>query len=67
MVELTKREQVLALARRGRTNKEIGYDLGIAHSTVRVLMGRICEKHAARGREDLLEALSRQLALPSVA
>lgn len=68
MADLTRREgQVLALAQRGKSNKEIASELGIAHSTVRVLMARTCAKHKAEGRDDLLALLARQLALPSVA
>jgi DNA-binding NarL/FixJ family response regulator len=43
--ELTEREQqVLTLIETGRTRKEVAFDLGIAHSTVRVLLGRAVRK-----------------------
>ncbi len=50
---LSKRErQVVALATLGRTNKMIAYELGLAHSTVRVLMARASAKlHTASRRE----------------
>jgi DNA-binding NarL/FixJ family response regulator len=37
-----REQQVVALATLGRTNKFIAYELGLAHSTVRVLMARAC-------------------------
>ncbi|HVW28815.1 MAG TPA: helix-turn-helix transcriptional regulator [Polyangiaceae bacterium] len=53
--ELSVRErQVLASAALGRTNKEIGYELGIGHSTVRVFLARAAEKLNARTRDELL-------------
>ncbi len=59
---LSERErQVVALAALGRSNKLIAYELGLAHSTVRVLMARACVKLGtptrsqlvARGKADL--------------
>jgi DNA-binding CsgD family transcriptional regulator len=56
MAPLTTREtQVVSLAERGRSNKEIAYELGLAHSTVRVLLGRAVAKFGVRTREGLLE------------
>jgi DNA-binding CsgD family transcriptional regulator len=54
--ELSARErQVLANAALGRSNKEIAYALGLAHSTVRVLMGRAATKLRATSRRELME------------
>jgi DNA-binding CsgD family transcriptional regulator len=54
---LTDRErQVLGFARLGHTNKLIAYDLGIADSTVRVLIARAAAKMGVRTREELIEA-----------
>jgi DNA-binding CsgD family transcriptional regulator len=53
---LTDRErQVVLRALRGGANKEIAYDLGLAHSTVRVFMARAALKLGAANREDLLQ------------
>jgi two-component system, LuxR family, response regulator FixJ len=53
---LTARErQVVALALNGVDNKVIAYDLGLAHSTVRVLIARAALKLGARSRHELLE------------
>jgi DNA-binding CsgD family transcriptional regulator len=52
---LTEREQeVVALAAMGHHNKLIAYNLGISHSTVRVLSSRAAEKLGAASREDLI-------------
>jgi DNA-binding CsgD family transcriptional regulator len=52
---LSRRErEVVTLAIDGRTNKEIACDLGLANSTVRVLLMRACAKIGARSRADLL-------------
>jgi DNA-binding CsgD family transcriptional regulator len=52
---LTEREQeVVALAAMGHHNKLIAYNLGISHSTVRVLMARAAGKLGARSRDELL-------------
>jgi len=60
--ELSARErQVLANAALGRSNKEIAYALGLAPSTVRVLLTRAARKLGASSRAELLqrfEALS---------
>lgn len=52
---LSAREQhVVALAALGRSNKLIAYELGLAQSTIRVLMARAAAKLHARTREELL-------------
>lgn len=54
---LTLRErQVVAYAALGHDNKVIAYDLGIAHSTVRVLMARAAAKFGVQNREQLIAA-----------
>lgn len=59
---LTERErQVVALAAMGHSNKVIAYDLGIATSTVGVLMSRALRRLGLRSRRQL-----RELALPPV-
>jgi DNA-binding CsgD family transcriptional regulator len=51
---LTQRErQVVALARMGQSNKAIAYDLGIATSTVGVLVSRALQRLGLRSRRDL--------------
>jgi len=55
---LSQRErEVAALAALHRSNKVIAYELGIAHSTVRVLLKRACEKLGVQSREELIEKL----------
>jgi DNA-binding CsgD family transcriptional regulator len=52
---LTERErQVVAWAQRGHHNKVIAHELGISHSTVRVLLARAAKRLAVRTRQDLL-------------
>ncbi len=54
---LSERErQVVALAALGHANKMIAYELGIAISTVGVLLGRAARKFGATKRAALLEA-----------
>jgi DNA-binding CsgD family transcriptional regulator len=54
---LTERErQAVERAAAGATNKEVAYDLHIAHATVRVLMHRAARKLGARRRSELLNA-----------
>jgi DNA-binding CsgD family transcriptional regulator len=54
---LTVRErQVVALAAIGRANKEIAYELGIATSTVGVLLARASSRLGVRSRRDLVAA-----------
>ena len=53
--DLTEREkQVVASAAFGRSNKEIAYELGISHSTARVLLARGCARLGVASREELL-------------
>ena len=53
---LTPRErQIVLLAARGHSNKLIGYELGIATSTVGVLLGRAAERLGVRSRKALLD------------
>ena len=53
---LSERElQVVTLAAHGRPNKLIAYELGLAHSTIRVLLARAAQKLGARSRAELLE------------
>ena len=53
---LTERErEVVTRAARGCANKEIAYDLGLAHSTVRVLMARAAVKLGTRTRDQLVD------------
>jgi DNA-binding CsgD family transcriptional regulator len=55
MQALTERErQIVGYAQLGHHNKLIAYELGIAHSTVRVLLSRAAAKLGARTREELL-------------
>ena len=52
---LTEREhQIVALAVLGLHNKLIAYNLGISHSTVRVLMARAARRLGASCREELI-------------
>jgi DNA-binding CsgD family transcriptional regulator len=55
---LSARErQVVSLAVLGRSNKLISYELGLAHSTVRVLVARACAKLAVSSRAELVSRL----------
>lgn len=52
---LSARErQVLGCLAMGHSDKVIAYELGLSHSTVRVLVARARGKLGARGREDLI-------------
>jgi DNA-binding CsgD family transcriptional regulator len=52
---LPRRErQVVAAAAAGRTNKLIAYELGLAHSTVRVLLARAARRFGAKSRRELV-------------
>lgn len=53
----TREAQVAALARLGRSNKEIAYELGLSASTVRVLMARATRKLGVRTRSELIKQL----------
>jgi DNA-binding CsgD family transcriptional regulator len=60
---LTVRErQVVALAAMGRANKEIAYELGIATSTVGVLLARAASRLGVRTRRDLVAAFLKRSA-----
>jgi DNA-binding NarL/FixJ family response regulator len=51
---LTEREQqVVVSAASGKTNKEVAYELGISHSTTRVLLSRACARLGVRTRAEL--------------
>ncbi len=53
---LSARErQVVGLSLRGLHDKAVAHELGLAHSTVRVLMRRAIVKCGALSRRDLLE------------
>jgi DNA-binding CsgD family transcriptional regulator len=55
---LSDRErQVLGYARLGHHNKLIAYELGLADSTVRVLMSRAMAKLGVHSRDELLKAI----------
>jgi two-component system response regulator FixJ len=57
--QLTKRErEVVQRAQLGHDNKSIAYDLGIAHSTVRVLVARAEIKLGVSTRQELLRQAS---------
>lgn len=60
-VALSEREkQVIALASMGHHNKLIAYNLGISHSTVRVLLARAARKLGVGTREDLIRVCARE-------
>lgn len=53
---LSPRErQVASLAELGHSNKLIAYQLGLAHSTVRVLLGRAAAKMGVRTRSEVVD------------
>jgi DNA-binding CsgD family transcriptional regulator len=53
---LTEREQqVVVSAALGKSGKEIAYDLGISHATVRVLLARASSRLGATSTEQLLQ------------
>lgn len=57
---LTERErQIVALAAMGHANKAIAYDLGIATSTVGVLLSRALRRLGLRSRRELRSVLTR--------
>ena len=65
----TPRErQVVGYAALGHDNKVIAYDLGIAHSTVKVLMARAAQKLGVGTRAELIAAyLSERASSPGLA
>jgi DNA-binding CsgD family transcriptional regulator len=61
---LTPRERdVVERAMRGARNKEIAYELGIAHATVRVLLHRVMLKLGVQNREELVARLRPPVAI----
>jgi DNA-binding CsgD family transcriptional regulator len=54
----SRERQVLAAAAAGRTNKLIAYELGLSHSTVRVLFARAARKLGAASRRELVAIYS---------
>jgi DNA-binding CsgD family transcriptional regulator len=57
---LSERElQVVLWAAAGHANKVIAYELGVSHSTVRVLLARAATKIGVRTRVELLEKVAR--------
>jgi DNA-binding NarL/FixJ family response regulator len=55
---LTERERAVAsYAALGHSNKVIAYHLGIAHSTVRVLLARAAQKLGVKSRSQLVDAV----------
>ena len=60
---LTEREREVVLrAARGGANKEIAYELGLAHSTIRVFMARAASKLGAANRSELLQRVTALIA-----
>jgi DNA-binding CsgD family transcriptional regulator len=56
---LSMRErQVASLAALGRSNKLIAYELGLAHSTIRVIVARACAKLGVSSRRALVARLT---------
>ena len=59
---ITEREfDVIKLIRKGMTNKEIGYELGISVNTVNNHIANIFQKTGVRSRIDLLNVLNEAL------
>ena len=59
---LTQRErQVIGYAKLGHHNQLIAYELGISHSTVRVLFARAAAKLGVASRDELLQAVGGDL------
>lgn len=53
----TRERQVASMAALGHSNKLIAYELGLAHSTVRVLLARAGAKLGAHSRAELVQQL----------
>jgi DNA-binding CsgD family transcriptional regulator len=51
----TRERQVTSLAALGHSNKLVAYQLGLAHSTVRVLLARAAAKLGAQTRADVIQ------------
>jgi DNA-binding NarL/FixJ family response regulator len=57
---LSEREQQVVLClSMGLTNKEAAYELGLSHSTVRVLVARACAKLGVSSRDELIATYRR--------
>jgi len=55
---LTKREaQIASLVTRGRTNKQIAFDLGLSENTIKTLLKRLFNKMGVHSRSELISAL----------
>ncbi len=54
----TRERQVASMAALGHSNKLIAYELGLAHSTVRVLLARAGAKLGAHSRSELIAELA---------
>jgi DNA-binding NarL/FixJ family response regulator len=62
VIGLSSREQeVITLASKGASNKEIAHMLGVAHATVRVLVSRAAAKWRVKTRAELILAFQRGL------
>ncbi len=57
----TRERQVASYASFGHSNKVIAYELGISHSTVRVLVARAAAKLGAKSRDELCAIVARAL------
>jgi len=58
VIALPQRErEVVVAAAAGRSNKLIAYELGIAHSTVRVLLARAAQRFHVKSRRELVSLL----------
>jgi DNA-binding NarL/FixJ family response regulator len=60
----TRERQIVTAAALGKSNKEIAFELGVAHATVRVLLARAAKKVGATGRRDLLARVRSAQSLP---
>ena len=49
-----REQQVVAMAAAGRSNKIIAYELGLAYSTVRVLLARAARRLGVKSRRDIV-------------
>jgi DNA-binding NarL/FixJ family response regulator len=66
VVGLSSREhEVITLAAKGASNKEIAHMLGVAHATVRVLVSRAAAKWRVKTRAELISAFQRELGTQS--
>jgi len=59
-----RERQVVAAAVAGRSNKLIAYELGLSHSTVRVLLARAAKKLRVKTRQELIAAYSARVRPP---